>query len=114
ICNPQNISRVEQDVLEELDRLLRDGVTSEELDKAKEGYLQSRKVGRSSDVALVGQLSNLRHVNRTMAYEADFEKQIEALTPSQVQAALQKHIDPRKLVIVSAGDFESKTAAEVQ
>ncbi len=46
-----------------------------------------------------------------MDYEADLEKKIEALTPEQVTAALQKHIDPKKLVIVSAGDFETKAVA---
>jgi len=46
-----------------------------------------------------------------MAFEAELEKKIESLTPAQVQAALQKHIDPKKLVIVSAGDFEAKAEA---
>jgi len=46
-----------------------------------------------------------------MAFEAALEKKIEALTPAQVQSALQKHIDPKKLVIVSAGDFEAKPEA---
>ena len=41
-----------------------------------------------------------------MAFEADFDKQIEALTPEAVQAALKKHIDPKKLVVVTAGDFK--------
>ncbi len=111
ICNPQNMSHLEQDVQEELARLLREGVTEEELSKAKEGYLQARKVALASDIAVAGQLSGLRHVGRTMAFEAALEKKIEALTPAQVQSALQKHIDPKKLVIVSAGDFEAKPEA---
>jgi zinc protease len=118
ICNPQNIGRVLKAAQEELDSLVKDGVTTEELAKAKEGYLQSRKVGRASDTALMGLLSNLRYTGRTMAYEAELEKNIEGLTPRQVQAALAKHIDPKKLVVVTAGDFgtkpETKTAAAVQ
>ncbi len=110
IVNPQNIAKLEKSVLDELDRLLRDGVTADELDKAREGYLQSRKVGRSSDSALAGTLSSLRHLDRTLAWEAGFEKQIAALTPDQVNAALRKHIDPKRLVVVAAGDFESKPA----
>ena len=111
ICNPQNVGRVEKAVQEELDRLLRDGVTQDELDKARTGYLQSQKVGRSSDTALAGILSNLSHAGRTMAFSAEFEKRIEALTPDQVLSALRKHIDPKKLVIVIAGDFETKASA---
>ena len=114
ICNPKNITRVEQDVLEELDRLLRDGVAADELQKAKEGFLQARKVGRSSDVALAGLLTNLRHLGRTMAFEAELEKNIESLKTEQIQAALKKYFEPKKLVIVSAGDFEAKAAEAVQ
>jgi zinc protease len=43
-----------------------------------------------------------------MAWQADLEKKIEALTTDQVNAALRKHIDPKKLVVVAAGDFEAK------
>ena len=111
ISNPQNVGRVDKAVKEELDRLLRDGVKQEELDKARQGYLEAQKVGRASDVALAGQLSNLRHLGRTMAYEAELEKKIQALTPEQVVAALRAHLDPKKLVVVSAGDFETKTKA---
>ncbi len=111
ICNPRNIRRVEKAVQEELDRLLRDGVTKDELDQGKQGYLQAQKVGRSSDTALVSILANLSHVGRTMAFQAELEKKIQAQTPEQIVAALRKHIDPKKLVIVTAGDFETKTAS---
>jgi zinc protease len=110
IVNPQNIDRLQQCAIEELDRLLREGVTAEELDQARAGYLQAQKVGRASDVALAGTLGGLRYLDRTMAWEADLEKKIAALTPEQVKTALQKHIDPTKLVVVTAGDFETKTA----
>jgi zinc protease len=105
IVAPQNLARLQVCALEEVERLLLDGVTTDELNKAREGYLQSMKVGRSSDGGLAGSLGSLRHLDRTMLWEADFEKKIAALTPEQVNAALKRHIDPKKLVIVSAGDF---------
>jgi zinc protease len=43
-----------------------------------------------------------------MVFEAEVEKQINSLTPEQVNAALRKYIDPKKLVVVTAGDFETK------
>jgi zinc protease len=111
ICNPQNMSRVEIAAREELDRLLKDGVTQDELDHAKQGYLQSRKVSRTTDQALTGILSALRQLNRTMAYEADLDQKIEALTPETVAAAWRSHIDAKKLDVVVAGDFGPATAA---
>ena len=44
-----------------------------------------------------------------MAYYADLEKKINALTPADVLAALKKYIDPKKLVVVDAGDFAADT-----
>ena len=105
IVNPQNLARLRVCAIEELERMLRDGVTADELDKAREGYLQSMKVGRSSDAALAGGLGGLRHLGRTMLWEADFEKKIAALSPEQVGAAMKRHIDPKKLVVIAAGDF---------
>src|SRR6185369_10951820 len=116
IVNPQNLPRLQVCAMEELDRLLRDGVTADELNKAREGYLQAMKVGRSSDGALAGSLGSLRHLDRTMLWEADFEKKIAALTPEQINAAMKRRIDPKKLVVVSAGDFgdEQRPGAAVQ
>ena len=108
ISDPQKIGQVDKAVKEELARLLADGVKQEELDKARQGYLEAQKVGRSSDPALAGLLSNLRYTGRTMAYEAELEMKIQALTPEQVATALRKYIDPRKLIVVGAGDFEAK------
>jgi len=115
IVNPQNLQRLHVCAIEELERLLRDGVTADELDKAREGYLQSMKVGRATDAALAGSLSSLRHLDRTMLWQADFEKKIAALTPELIRAALNRHIDPKKLVVVAAGDFgEEKKPATTQ
>ena len=108
IANPQNIQKVVKAVQEELERLLREGVTAEELARAKEGYLQSQKVARTTDGAVAGMLSGLSHTGRSMTYYADLEKNIESLTPEQVLAAAKKHFDLHKLVIVTAGDFAAK------
>ncbi len=110
ICNPKNMGKVETAAREELERLLRDGVTKEELEQARQGYLQARKVGRSSDPALTGMLSSLRELDRTMTYEAEMDQKIAALTPEAVSAALRKHIDASKLDVVVAGDFGTKPA----
>jgi zinc protease len=96
---------VERAVREEADRLRRDGVSADELNNAKTGYLQALKVRRSSDTGLAMTLSSLLHRGRTVAYEAELEKKFEALTPDQVSEAFRKYFDPQKVVIVTAGDF---------
>jgi zinc protease len=108
IVAPQNLRRLQVCALEEVDRLLRDGITAEELNKARDGYLQAMKIGRSSDSALASSLGRLRYLDRTMLWEADLEKKITDLTPEQISVALRRHIDPNKLVIVAAGDFDTE------
>jgi zinc protease len=54
-------------------------------------------------------LSSGLHAGRTFAYYADLEKKIAALTPAQVSETFRKYIQPKRLVIVHAGDFKTKS-----
>jgi len=110
ICNPQNIDKLVKAVHEELDGLVHDGVTPEELDQARQGYLKAQMVRRTTDGALAGTLAEFRRVGRTMEFEADLEKKISALTADQVSAAAKKYFEPGKLVTVIAGDFDAEPA----
>ena len=110
ISNPKNVPRVEVAVREELQRLLHDGVTPEELAKAKEGYLQARKIGRADDQSLAGLLTRLRDLDRTAAFEGDLDRNIQSLTPEQVSKALRKNINPNALYGVTAGDLGTTNA----
>jgi zinc protease len=106
ITNPENIDAVEKAAMEELTRFIEDGPTDKELEDAKKAYLESRKIGRAADGSIAGQLVANLDLDRTFAYIAEEEKQIEALTREQVQAAFRKYIDPKRLVIIRAGDFK--------
>jgi len=46
-----------------------------------------------------------------MTYQADLERKIEGLTPDQIVAAVRNHLDPQKLIIVTAGDFGTRAEA---
>ena len=106
ITNPGNIDAVEKAAMEELNRFIELGPTEAELVDAKKAYLESRKIGRASDAAIAGQLASNLDLGRTMAYVAEEEKQIENLTVADVQKAFKKYIDPKRLVIIRAGDFK--------
>ncbi len=116
ICNPSNIQKVNDAIDEELTKLLADGVTAAELARAKQGYLQQQQVSRTNDGVLAAMFIENLFVDRTMDYYSELEKRITALTPEQVLEGLRKYIDPKKLVIVDAGDFgkakETEAAAK--
>ena len=82
------------------------------LKAAKAGWLQSRSVSRSQDNELSSRLNNYLYYDRTLAFDADFEKKVEALTAAQVNGAMKKFIDPKKISIVKAGDFDKKVSGD--
>jgi zinc protease len=106
ISNPVNMPKLEVAVREELNKLLKDGVTSSELAAAQNGYLERQKVNRSDDGQLAQVLARNLEAGRDMSFYADLEKRITALTPEQVQQVLRKRIDPKRITLVVAGDFE--------
>jgi zinc protease len=111
IYAPQNRARVESEILDVLQQTLREGFSESEVAEAKKGYLALRKLGRTQDGALAGRLAGYLHLGRRLAWDADFEARIAALTPEQIQTALKKYLDPHKLSIVKAGDFTRLAAA---
>ena len=105
IYAPQNRARVEGAIREELARALDNGFSDAEVTAAKQGVLESRLLARSRDRGIAGRLATYLFLDRTFAWDIDFEKRIAALTPAQIQDALRRNIDPTKISIFKAGDF---------
>lgn len=110
IYAPENAEKLEKAFYEELNKVVSEGFTEDELKAAKSGWLQSRSVSRSQDNELSSRLNSYLYYDRTLAFDADFEKKVEALTVDQVNAAMKKFVDPKKITIVKAGDFDKKPA----
>ncbi|MEO8088192.1 MAG: insulinase family protein, partial [Bacteroidota bacterium] len=110
IYNPDNSDRLIAAYKEELDKVIKDGFTTEELKNAISGYLQGQNVNRSQDGYLSGKLSGNLFLNRTMKWNEELEKKIAALSVEQVNTAMRKWLKPEKITIVQAGDFNRKKA----
>lgn len=106
IYNPLNVHKVEAAIAEELDRLLADGVSEQELEEAKKGWIEQQQIHRTSDANLASTLSDTAYIGRTMRYYADLENSVQRLTTKVVNTALRKHIDRKRLAVVVAGDFK--------
>ena len=104
--NPANIDKVTAAVMEELQRFLKDGPTENEVADAKQAFVEAQKVSRTADAAIAGQIVSNLDTGRTFAFTADQEKAILALTPAKIAEAFRKHVDPQRLVIIRAGDFQ--------
>jgi zinc protease len=102
---PQNVSRFEQAVRDEVDRLVKDGLTDKEIADAKGGLLQERLLRRSDDSNLAGAWSEYLDLGRTFgSFSLPLEERIRALTTAEVNAAVRRYIDPARLTVVIAGD----------
>ncbi len=108
IYAPENVEKLEAAFREELERVLAEGYTQEEVEAAKAGYLQFQENLRTRDQSLANSLSQHLYFGRTMAWDAELERRIQTLTPQEILAAMRRHIDPTKITVVVAGDFEGR------
>ncbi|QDT16436.1 M16 family metallopeptidase [Alienimonas californiensis] len=111
ITNPGNVPKLKTVIREELDRLIAEGVTPAEVDAAKTSYLQKQRVNRASDSQLATKLASQLYNDRTMAFTAELEAQVAALTAEEVNRALREHLDPAELYVVVAGDMDAPDQA---
>ena len=106
IYAPENAEALEAAFQEEMQKVLDGGFADEELDVAKQGYLQSRQLSRAQDPSLVGVLTQGLYFDRDLTWDADLENRIQAVTVEEVNAAVRRYLDLSKMTIVKAGDFE--------
>jgi len=109
ICNPQNAEKAMTAALEEIDKLLKDGVTQKELDDARKGYFEQVKVGLAQDRAIAEMLGRQAHLGRTMKFTEEQLDKVHKLTVDDVNNAARKYLKPDKFLTVRAGDFEAKS-----
>lgn len=108
---PQNLVRLQTAMREETERLVRDGITEQELADAKKAMLEEAKISLAQDGALSGTLLGQLTTGRTMEFTAQRLAKIEATTLAEVNAAIRKYMDWSRLVQVHAGDFSSAPKA---
>lgn len=112
IYAPQNVEKLEAAFKEELQKVITEGFTTEEISQAKQGWLLNRQRTRGQDLSLAGNLINHLSLGRTFAWEDELDKKVQSLTPEQINAAMKKYLTIDKISIVKAGDFAKAKAAK--
>jgi zinc protease len=111
IAAPQNMDKVEAAIREELVRLVKDGITAEELRDAVSGTLTERQQGRAEDGSVADMLADQLHYGRDMTFTEALDARYQALTLEQVNAAIRKYLKPEVLSVYNAGDFAKAAQA---
>lgn len=104
IAAPQNLDKLDAAVREEITRVLKDGFSEDELQRAKSGMLQQRNQQRASDDDVAGSWTTLMNQDRSFLWQQEIDGKLAGLTLAQVNAALRKYVDPARMTVVMARD----------
>lgn len=104
ILAPQNMRKAEIALYEEIDRVIKDGFTQQELDEAKKGFIEYRAVNRSQDNLIAYHWTQLMNEGEDWSEAQKRDETIRALTLDDVNAAFRKMVKRDGLTVVLAGD----------
>ncbi len=108
IFNPIYKNRLDSALKQEIAKAIDKGFTEEELKKSTDSWLQGRKITLGVDGQLANLLESYLYINRDLTWYTDLEKKVTSLKLAEVNQALVKYIDPKKLILVYGGDFNKK------
>ncbi len=104
--NPIYKGRLDSALKQEVDKAIKGGFTADELSKSKNSWIEQNKTTLGSNENLAGILNFYMLTERDLTEYTKFQEKIDALSLDAVNAALRKHFDKSKLVMVYGGDFE--------
>lgn len=106
--NPTKRGEVAQAIQEEIQKIIADGVTEEEMINNKLSWKNARQTNLGSDNYLLS-LSNSFLTYQTPFSDFDkLNREIEKLSVKEVNQAIQKHIKPSQITSIYVGDFSKK------
>lgn len=106
IFAPQNRAKVEAAFKDEVEKSLKTGFTAAEVEQAKAGLLNFRRLSRAQDANVAAALVTNANLGRTFKAAQQIDDAIQKVTVDQANAAWRKHIDPKQFVSGVAGDFK--------
>ena len=108
-ASPDNITRALQVCLEEVDRLVDAPVDPRELAIVKEEFLSALALRFDTAEEIAGYFAEDLLLGRPHDYWYGYAKRLQSLTPSDLQAAAARHLDPSSLQILIVGGGEAAT-----
>ena len=110
ISAPENAAKVEASFRDEIAILLKDGFSDAEIAAGKASWLQGQQLNRDQNAGLAGRLVGQAQFGRTMAWDGELEKRVQALTSQQISAAMRKYFDLSTMTFMKGGDFKKAAA----
>jgi len=101
--NPSNVSKATDLIKAEITRFINNGVTLEELADSQANFIGRLPLSLETNAGVAGALLNIERFELGLDYYMRYPELIRQVTPADVLAAAQKHLDPDRLVIAIAG-----------
>ena len=101
--NPSNVDRAVDLISQELKRFVDDGVTSEELADSQANFIGRLPLSLESNAGVAGALLNVERYELGLEYYREYPGLVRAVTVEEVRNAAVKYIDPRNIVVATAG-----------
>lgn len=106
IYAPENRDRLEAAFREEIQKVVTEGFSEEEVAEGISSWLEMRKVNqRAQDQFVVRRLSLYMEWGRDLFWDKKLEEDVSKLTAAEVNKAMKKYLDLNKLHMAKAGDF---------
>ncbi len=103
--NPANVDRAVASIDEEIDRLIRDGITSKELDDSCRFLIGSIPRALETNAAIANFLQTEEFFGLGLDYDARLPDLLRSVTADQVNAAARRALDTARATIVIAGPY---------
>ncbi|HVM72770.1 MAG TPA: insulinase family protein, partial [Anaerolineales bacterium] len=101
--NPANVQKAQKLIIDEIERFVEDGVTSEELEDSQSNFIGRMPLSLESNSGVANALLNIERYDLGLDYFRRYPEMVRAVTPEQVLAAARKYLDPQRLAIAIAG-----------
>ena len=107
--SPANVDRAVASIDEEVVRLVRDGLTPQELDESRGYLIGSIPRALETNAAIANFLQTEEFFGLGLDYDARLPGLLSAVTMDDVNAAARRALDPDRATVVIAGPYEDGT-----
>jgi zinc protease len=104
--NPANVDRAVASIDEEIQRLVRDGITAKELDDSRKFLVGSIPRALETNAAIATFVQTAEFFGLGLDYDARLPDLLRAVTLEQTNAAARRALDTSRATVVIAGPYE--------
>lgn len=101
-------------VFDELERVRTEPISDEELNVAKNQFIETFPRTFESRQAIVNVFIGDERTNRARDYWENYRENIRAVTPEEALRVAQRHLDPKKLAILIVGKWDDIKAGDLE